>query len=464
MFKLGLLLTAWAPNMITTVGLKLNSTAAICASHKSYSKNYNLNISFNSRVWYYNPCVDTSDIDMWLCGGSMVANENKCHESEYRCSDGTCILNYYKCDGDNDCLDGSDELNCTPSCSAGYDCLVDCSSVICVCYIPYVKYLGKCMILSFVLSIGSPDTRAFISLEYPTSRLSSDDRNCWQHKWASCDDGLRNCYPMELRCTFQRDIYGDPLYCPNTEHLRYCYTHECPTMFKCRESFCIPIHMVCDLVGDCPALEDEKNCENMTCPGMLKCKMSFTCVHPRNVCDGIPHCKFLLDDEFLCNVTKCPLGCQCYGQATVCSEVTFLNLSAFSTLSTVLVFNNVTFPVVKIVSFKNIIYLSLNQCNLLDVNLMSKPFANLKSLQYLQVSYHDLHALASYNFHSLSSVQQLILSGNILTVIQSFAFQGLSHVRDLNLSWLQITQLHDCTFCYLTNLVEIDLSHNNYWT
>ena len=461
MFKLGLLLTAWAPNMITTVGLKLNSTAAICASHKSYGNKYIFNLNFDSRVWYYNPCKDASNIDMWLCGGSMTTNENKCHVSEYRCKDGTCILNYYRCDGDNDCLDGSDELHCTPSCTSGYGCLADCSAVLCRCHIPYVKFLGKCMILSFVLSNSSPDTRTFIPLDYPTLRLSNDVRNCWQQKWASCDDGSHNCYPMELRCTFQRDIYGDPLHCPNTEHLRYCFAHECPTMFKCNNSFCIPLQMVCDLVGDCPALEDENNCENMTCPGMLKCKKSLTCVHPRNVCDGIPHCKYSLDDELLCNVTKCPVGCQCYGQATVCSGATFFNLSSFSTLSTVLVFNNVTFPVVKIVSFINIMYLSLSQCNLLDINLMSQPFANLQSLQYLQISYHNLHVLRSYNFRFLSNLHQLILSGNVLTVMKSFAFQGLSHIPYLNLSWLQIEQLHDCTFCYLSNVVEIDLSYNN---
>ena len=462
MFKLGLLLTTWVPEIIHTVGLKLNSTASICATHKSYGNNHSLKFHFDSRVWYYKSCENVSAVRTWLCGGETTVSTTKnCDESEYRCMDGTCILNYYKCDGDVDCLDGDDETYCATACTLGYNCLMDCSSSQCICHIPYVKFLGRCMILSFVLFIRSTDKRSIDSLHHPTFRISSDHRTCWQQGWASCADGSTFCYPMELRCTFQRDIYGDPMYCPNTEHLRYCYTHECPTMFKCRESFCVPSYMVCDQVGDCPSMEDEKECANITCPGMLKCKRSSTCVHPRHVCDGVPDCKHSLDDELLCNVSKCPLGCQCSGQATVCSGSTFFNLSSFSKLSAVLVFDNVTFPVVNLLAFHNVVYLALIQCDLLDVNFVIQPFDNLQKLQYLQISYDELHVLRSHSFRYLSSLTQLILSGNVLTDIKSFAFQGLSLVSDLNLSWLQIQRLHDCTFCYLTYVVDIDLSYNN---
>lgn len=36
----------------------------------------------------------------------------KCEESQFACGNGRCIPQIWKCDGDEDCLDGSDESAC----------------------------------------------------------------------------------------------------------------------------------------------------------------------------------------------------------------------------------------------------------------------------------------------------------------------------------------------------------------
>lgn len=45
-------------------------------------------------------------------GCNYNPNKNNCDSSEFRCSDGQCIYSNWKCDGDKDCNDGSDEVNC----------------------------------------------------------------------------------------------------------------------------------------------------------------------------------------------------------------------------------------------------------------------------------------------------------------------------------------------------------------
>lgn len=38
---------------------------------------------------------------------------HQCRIDEYSCSSGMCIRSSWVCDGDNDCRDWSDEVNCT---------------------------------------------------------------------------------------------------------------------------------------------------------------------------------------------------------------------------------------------------------------------------------------------------------------------------------------------------------------
>ena len=85
-----------------------------------------------------------------------------------------------------------------------------------------------------------------------------------------CDYGSSECFPADRICTFERDIYGDSVHCSDTEHLRYCESHECPDAFKCDGSYCIPVHMVCDGIADCPDGEDETGCDKLQIMGMFR--------------------------------------------------------------------------------------------------------------------------------------------------------------------------------------------------
>ena len=63
-------------------------------------------------------CPDYSDEDG--CTGPNtpthpITKTRTCASSEFQCEDGSCILQARRCDGDQDCSDNSDEMNC-PTC------------------------------------------------------------------------------------------------------------------------------------------------------------------------------------------------------------------------------------------------------------------------------------------------------------------------------------------------------------
>lgn len=51
--------------------------------------------------------------NMMRCFFCLFVFQFECEENQFKCvTGGTCVDSVYRCDGDNDCDDGSDEADC----------------------------------------------------------------------------------------------------------------------------------------------------------------------------------------------------------------------------------------------------------------------------------------------------------------------------------------------------------------
>ena len=175
-----------------------------------------------------------ADIYRQCMNGSCILNIYDCEDRDGRvcvtdesvlmCATGECLWISQICDGISDCEDSSDELSCRSE-----------EIISTITNMQRIWYLPKC-----------------------------------PNKWTRCNVYSNTCFPNDQICVYER-LAGQhqALHCQNTEHLRYCRYHQCPTMYKCRDSYCIPTHMVCNGVADCPDMEDETNCSSLTCIGKI---------------------------------------------------------------------------------------------------------------------------------------------------------------------------------------------------
>uniref|UniRef100_A0A8C0FGQ3 EGF-like domain-containing protein n=1 Tax=Bubo bubo TaxID=30461 RepID=A0A8C0FGQ3_BUBBB len=243
----------------------------------------------------------TSGFMLILC--SLLSARAKCEESQFPCSNGRCIPLLWKCDGDEDCSDGSDESACVKKTCAESD---------------FVCISGQCVPNRWQCD-GDPDC------EDGSDESAELCRNvtCSPAEY-TCSSG--QCISKSFFCNGQDDCSdgSDELECaPPT-----CGVHE----FQCKTSTCIPISWVCDDDADCSDYSDEslEQCGRQPAPP-VKCSTSEVqcssgeCIHKKWRCDGDPDCKDGSDevncpsrtcrpDQFRCEDGNCIHGSrQCNG-------------------------------------------------------------------------------------------------------------------------------------------------------
>lgn len=219
----------------------------------------------------------------------------------------------WKCDGENDCWDMSDEANCTSI--AKLECAVGqfrCAN-------------GHC--ISEKWHCDSEDD----CLDGEPGKLSSDEIDCdirCKYNEFKCDN---TCLPSTWECDASADCQDGS---DEGDHCAYrnCSEH----MFKCKSSGkCISKAWVCDGDADCSEGEDELSSEcSITVTGIGHCPpSSFSCsngdcIESAYVCDGDADCAEGEDEYEDCEWS--PLAhpnCtadqfRCYNQACISKNLT----------------------------------------------------------------------------------------------------------------------------------------------
>ncbi|WAR05449.1 SORL-like protein [Mya arenaria] len=204
-----------------------------------------------------------------------------CAENEFQCSNLRCVNSLWKCDGDNDCGDFSDEMDCPKvTCEADY---FTCGNGLCIPGMWKCDGDNDCP--------DSSDEGSASNCIYPT---------CGADKF-SCSGG--HCINKNWVCDMEED-------CSDGSDERNCSRHiNCTeNEFSCPSGFphCILRDNICDGVQNCAGGADEANCTKIICPSYKwQCLNSTSCIYPSWICDGDNDCPDR-SDERNCNSTTTP--------------------------------------------------------------------------------------------------------------------------------------------------------------
>ncbi|XP_067933137.1 atrial natriuretic peptide-converting enzyme-like [Watersipora subatra] len=157
-----------------------------------------------------------------------------CYTDEFDCSNNKCIKNEWRCDGEDDCGDNSDENNCAN-----------------------VKF---CKTDEFQCANNECITQSWRCDGDDDCSDGSDEKNCDSVKCTAdqftCAPG--DCIDNSWVCDGQED-------CDDGSDEKQCSSGRCAAYeFRCAGDKCIPDSYVCDDDDDCGDLSDEQNCNSST--------------------------------------------------------------------------------------------------------------------------------------------------------------------------------------------------------
>ncbi|KAG8180027.1 hypothetical protein JTE90_026630 [Oedothorax gibbosus] len=283
-----------------------------------------------------NDCGDGSD--------ELNCEARTCSDTEFACHNGRCIPNRWQCDNEDDCLDNSDE---NPDVCLNKTCQADqfaCHSPPGVC-IPILWHCDgqedcqdasdeksdchqiTCSEEEFTCNNNKCITKRWMCDQDNDCGDNSDELNCANVTCSSTEFVCANgkCIPEKWKCDGAVDCSdeSDERDCP-TPVTSVCNNRE----FMCaNKKDCVHMTWLCDGDPDCPDGSDEFNCTNTCRPDQFQCK-NLQCIPGQLQCNGMQECPDGSDEEDCqalhpakCNLTvQFDCGDHCIPLSSVCDS------------------------------------------------------------------------------------------------------------------------------------------------